>query len=162
AARLLADRARARVLVRAFAVKSAWRWLVSALLCGAPLTGCSRAPDEPSVTISFVGDILLDSAPGRAIAGGGDPFAATDGMFRGVDLSIGNLECPVAAGGAAVEKVYTFRAAPSTLPVLHRHFDAVSVANNHSGDYGPDAFREPLEQLERAHVQHFRGGANLA
>jgi poly-gamma-glutamate capsule biosynthesis protein CapA/YwtB (metallophosphatase superfamily) len=142
-------------------VRKAWRGLVTAALCGAPLAGCSRAPDPPSVTISFVGDILLDSAPGRTIAGGGDPFAATAGLFRGVDLSIGNLECPVAAGGAAVDKVYTFRAAPSTLPLLHRHFDAVSVANNHSGDYGPDAFRETLQQLDRAHVLHFGGGTNL-
>ena len=30
-------------------------------------------------------------------------------------------------------------------PLLRRHFDAVSVANNHSGDYGPEAFRETLD-----------------
>jgi len=143
-------------------VKKALGWLVTAALCGAPLAGCSRTPDEQTVTLSFVGDILLDSAPGRVIAAGGDPFTATAGLFRGVDLSIGNLECPVAAGGAAVDKVYTFRAAPSSLPMLQRHFDAVSVANNHSGDYGPEAFRETLQQLDRAHVPHFGGGNDLA
>ena len=125
------------------------------------LSGCGRA-DVPSVTLGFVGDILLDSAPGQAVAGGQDPFAPTRVLLKGADLTIGNLECPVATGGAAVDKVYTFRAAPSTLPLLHRHFDAVSVANNHSGDYGPEAFRQTLQQLTAAHVAYFGGGDDLA
>jgi poly-gamma-glutamate synthesis protein (capsule biosynthesis protein) len=140
----------AHALIRYFAV-------------GCALVGCSSR-EEPVLSVSFVGDILLDSAPGRTIAGGRDPFAPTAGLLGGADLKIGNLECPVAAAttGSAVDKVYTFRAAPSTLPMLRRHFDAVSVANNHSGDYGPEAFRETLEQLQNAQVRYFGGGKDLS
>jgi poly-gamma-glutamate synthesis protein (capsule biosynthesis protein) len=44
---------------------------------------------------------------------------------------------------------------------LHRYFDAVSVANNHSGDYGPQAFSETLQQLTAAQVPYFGGGRDL-
>jgi poly-gamma-glutamate capsule biosynthesis protein CapA/YwtB (metallophosphatase superfamily) len=125
------------------------------------LAGCGRGSGDV-VTLSFVGDILLDSAPGQAVLRGEDPFALTSRMLDGADLTIGNLECPVATGGAAVDKVYTFRAAPPTLPFLRRHFDAVSVANNHSGDYGPAAFSETLQHLTTAHVPYFGGGRDLA
>jgi poly-gamma-glutamate capsule biosynthesis protein CapA/YwtB (metallophosphatase superfamily) len=138
--------------------------VAGALSCCA-LFGCGRGSnvsDEQPVTLSFVGDILLDSAPGQTIAHGGDPFAPTRKLFEGVELSIGNLECPVATSGAAVDKVYTFRASPSTLPLLRQHFDAVSVANNHSGDYGPEAFRQTLSELKAAHVRYFGGGNDLA
>lgn len=121
--------------------------------------GCGRAPDE-RVTLSFVGDILLDSAPGKAVARGADPFAPTASLLK-ADFSIGNLECPVATSGAPVDKVYTFRAAPSTLPLLRQHFDAVSVANNHSGDYGAGAFQETLERLRGVGLPYFGGGQDL-
>lgn len=133
-----------------------------ALLCCVLQLGCGGRGDGPVLTLAFAGDILLDSAPGRGIAGGRDPFAPAQSLFQGADFSIGNLECPVATGGAAVDKVYTFRASPQTLPVLHRHFDAVSVANNHSGDYGPEAFRETLAQLSSAHLPYFGGGNDAA
>lgn len=123
------------------------------------LASCGGAPAE-EVTLSFVGDILLDSGPGAAMLGGGDPFAPTASLLR-EDFSIGNLECPIAESGTVVDKVYTFRADPRTLPRLADHFDAVSVANNHSGDYGPDALRETLARLRAAGVAHFGGGQNL-
>jgi poly-gamma-glutamate synthesis protein (capsule biosynthesis protein) len=137
-------------------------WARSAVLASLGLFGCAGEAGEP-VTLSFVGDILLDSAPGAAIARGEDPFLATAALLNGADFSIGNLECPVASAtsGVAVDKVYTFRAAPSTLPLLHRSFDAVSVANNHSGDYGPEAFRETLARLTAARVPYFGGGHDL-
>ena len=131
-----------------------------ALVTSVALVGC-RAELGERVTLSFVGDILLDSAPGRSIARAEDPFAKAGVLLKGADFSIGNLECPVATGGAAVSKIYTFRAEPSTLPILSRHFDAVSVANNHSGDYGLEAFRETLEHLAAARLPYFGGGHDL-
>ncbi|HYP90548.1 MAG TPA: CapA family protein, partial [Polyangiaceae bacterium] len=131
-------------------------------LLGFALLGCGAPSADNSVLLGFAGDVLLDSEPGRDILGGQDPFAATAPLFRGVALSVANLECPVATTGARVEKVYTFRADPRTLPVLHQHFGAVSVANNHSGDYGPEAFRETLEQLSAARMPYFGGGHDLS
>ena len=128
------------------------RWAVLGLLA----LGCGSAPDE-QVTLSFVGDILLDSKFGQALTRGEDRFAQTAALLD-ADLSVGNLECPVATNGAAVDKIYTFRAEPSTLPRLREYFDAVSVANNHSGDYGTAAFEETLTRLRGAGLPYFGGG----
>ena len=128
------------------------RWAALSFLA----LGCAGAPDE-RVTLSFVGDILLDSKFGQALTRGEDRFAATAALLD-ADLSVGNLECPVSTNGAAVDKIYTFRAEPSTLPRLREHFDAVSVANNHSGDYGTAAFEETLTRLSAVGLPYFGGG----
>jgi poly-gamma-glutamate synthesis protein (capsule biosynthesis protein) len=47
------------------------------------------------------------------------------------------------------------------LPVLKRHFDALALANNHSGDYGREAFAEMLGLLHGAGMAQFGGGHNL-
>jgi poly-gamma-glutamate capsule biosynthesis protein CapA/YwtB (metallophosphatase superfamily) len=142
--------------VRAAKVSDLKRLLVLGLL----VAGCSNAPAE-QVTLSFVGDVLLDSKAGRALERGEDRFARVAALLD-ADVSVANLECPVATSGAAVDKVYTFRAAPSTLPRLREYFDAVSVANNHSGDYGPQAFQETLGHLRAVNLPYFGGGRDLA
>ena len=78
----------------------------------------------------FVGDIMLDDTPGRVVAEGRDPFAAVAELLGDADFRIGNLECPIATVGQAMEsKIYSFRAHPRVLPMLERYIDAVSVAN---------------------------------
>ncbi len=121
--------------------------------------GLARA--EP-VSLVFAGDLMLDDGPGRVIASGRDPLAPFAAALRAADYRIGNLECPIATTGKALDnKIYTFRAHPRVLPVLKGRFDAVAVANNHSGDYGKDALIETLSLLDGAGIAHFGGGANL-
>ena len=116
-----------------------------------------------ALDLVFVGDVMLADGPGKTIAAGGDPLAEFDAELRGADFSIANLECPVARSGKALEnKIWTFRADPAALSVLKGRFNAVSLANNHSGDYGPEAFVETLDQLAAAHLPFFGGGRNLA
>jgi poly-gamma-glutamate synthesis protein (capsule biosynthesis protein) len=120
------------------------------------------AQAEP-VKLAFVGDIMLDDGPGRAIAAGRDPLAAFAPILAAADYRIGNLECPVATVGQPMEsKIHNFRADPATLRVLQGRFDALSVANNHSGDYGQAAFLETLEHVRAAGIASFGGGRNLA
>lgn len=118
--------------------------------------------NSADVQLIYAGDIMLSEVVGRAIARGVDPFAECAGILREADATIGNLECVVAAGGAAVDKPYTFRAEPQVLPVLARHFGIVSLANNHTGDYGRAAFLEMLTLLEKQHLRYFGGGRNCA
>jgi len=115
------------------------------------------------LTLIFAGDIMLDDGPGRTIAAGGDPLAAFAGILAEADYRIGNLEVPVATRGQPhASKIVSFRAHPRTLSVLQGRFDAVSLANNHSGDYGRDAFIETMQHLDRAGIAYFGGGRNLA
>lgn len=117
---------------------------------------------EATVSLVFAGDVVLDDAPGALIAAGGDPFAAFAPLFKSADLRIANLECVVATTGKVADKMFTFRAHPRTLPVLKRHFDAVSVANNHTGDFGREAFAEMLGLLKQQGLAQLGGGYNLA
>lgn len=116
----------------------------------------------PSVSLVFAGDVVLDDDPGALIAAGGDPFAGFAPLFKSADLRIANLECVVATTGSAAGKNFIFRAHPRTLPVLKRHFDAVALANNHTGDFGREAFAEMLGLLKAQGLAQFGGGYNLA
>lgn len=133
-------------------------------IVGVLLTAALAAPAKAEpVHLLFAGDIMLDDGPGKTIAAGGDPLAEFDALLRSADFTIGNLECPVATTGKALDnKPWTFRADPSVMRVLRGRFDALAVANNHSGDYGRAAFVETLGNVRTAGIESFGGGANLA
>ena len=137
-------------------------------VCAALVVGSNLArATEPlianpsTVSLVFAGDIVLDDAAGALIERGGDPFEAFAPVFKAADIRLGNLECVVATTGTAGDKNYTFRAHPRSLPVLKRHFDAVALANNHSGDFGREAFAEMLNLLKAQGLNQFGGGHNL-
>ncbi len=99
-------------------------------------------PSESTVSINFVGDIMLADSLGKTIKRGHDPFAPFASILDAADIRVGNLECVVATVGMAdPEKPFSFRAHPRVSKVLKRHLDVLVLANNHSGDFGPIAFR---------------------
>ncbi|HCZ15660.1 MAG TPA: poly-gamma-glutamate biosynthesis protein [Candidatus Accumulibacter sp.] len=140
---------------------SRWRLLVVVLALTAGLVVATPARTDP-VRLLFVGDVMLDDGPGRLISRGGDPLAAFAPLLQDADYTIGNLECPIATQGKALDsKIFSFRADPRVLAVLKGRFDALAVANNHSGDYGQAAFLETLDHLAGQGVATFGGGRNL-
>jgi len=127
------------------------------------LSLCAGAAHGEPLRLIFAGDVMLDDGPGRTIAAGGDPLAAFAALLADADFTLGNLECPIATRGQPLEnKLFSFRADPRALAVLKRRFDALAVSNNHSGDYGKDAFLDTLTLLDDAGIGHFGGGRNLA
>ncbi len=133
---------------------------LAVLLC---MLGAAGAAVAEPVQLVFAGDVMLDDGPGKVVAAGRDPLRYFASTLASADYAIANLETPVATTGRALDnKIYTFRAHPRVLPVLKRHFNAVGVANNHSGDYGKEAFVETLGLLEKQGIPYFGGGRNLA
>jgi poly-gamma-glutamate synthesis protein (capsule biosynthesis protein) len=119
-------------------------------LCAGPAAWAQTAP---AVSLVFVGDIMLADAPGKVIRRGEDPFAPFAAILKSADIRVGNLECVVATSGSAEpDKPFTFRAPPRSLAFVKRHFDAVGLANNHTGDFGPHAFGEMLGRLDKAGI----------
>ena len=142
------------------------RRLLGALLACLGYAGAALAqnPNQQSVvSLAFVGDVMLDDTPGRVVRRGRDPFAPFAAVLASADIRIGNLECVVSTRGRAdPQKPYSFRAHPRVLKFVRKHFDAMGLANNHSGDYGPAAFADMLGLLEAAGIAYFGGGRNLA
>ncbi len=79
------------------------------------------------------------------------------------DFFVGNLECVLSDRGEAENKQWTFRASPSMVELLKdMRVNLVSVANNHSMDYGIDAFYDTLKVLDENGIKYIGGGHNLA
>ncbi|MDB5801615.1 MAG: putative poly-gamma-glutamate biosynthesis enzyme [Rhodocyclales bacterium] len=115
-----------------------------------------------SLQLVFTGDVMLDDGPGKVIASGRDPLINFAQLLAQSDYAIGNLECPVATTGTAMaSKIFTFRAEPRSVDYLKGRYQALSVANNHAGDYGKAAFVETLEHLKANGLAYFGGGRNL-
>lgn len=117
--------------------------------------------DEPSLRVVFVGDIMLDNGPGHWVGLEKDPFERCAELLRGADLRVGNLECVLGDEGERRSKPYVFRAASGSELFLKRHFDALSLANNHSLDYGPEGLVGCMEILQKVGLPYFGGGRNL-
>jgi formylglycine-generating enzyme len=117
---------------------------------------------QQPVSLLFVGDIMLDGGPGHHIANGRDPFAACAALLQSADLTIGNLECVIGRAGEQMLKPYAFRAAKNSEQYLAKYFDAVSLANNHTCDFGRDGLLECLRVLRSNDVGFFGAGEDLA
>ena len=116
--------------------------------------------EDGTVRIAFVGDVMLDGGPGHVVTSGGDPFANVATVLRDADLTIANLECAIVKKGRSLDKEFTFRGPESALPLLKKYFSAVSLANNHSGDWGKEGFATELELLRETKLPYFGGGSN--
>lgn len=137
---------------------------VCALIADTGAADDAERPSPPAagMSIVFVGDIMLDGGPGHAITSGRDPFAACSQLLANADYSVGNLECVLGTGGERMLKPYSFRAAPDSPRFLKKHFSAVSLANNHSGDFGPAGLVEQMRILAEAGIPAFGAGRTLA
>jgi poly-gamma-glutamate capsule biosynthesis protein CapA/YwtB (metallophosphatase superfamily) len=143
-------------------MKRAWTMLRSGCLCALAASALASAQAaSPVVRMVWMGDVMLADGPGRLIARGGDPFKPFAPLLDQADVRVANLECVIASSGKALDKPWTFKAHPRVLPLLKRHVDLVSVANNHSGDFGKAAFAEMLGRLQRAQLPYVGGGRNL-
>lgn len=139
------------------------RAVVGVLWALAVLAGAPPAAAQGAVSMVFVGDVMLDDTPGRVVRSGRDPLAHVARWLRDADLRVANLESVVATTGTPEPgKPYTFRAHPRVLLPLARHFDVVGLANNHAGDYGPQALVQTLDLLRQRGIRHFGAGTSLA
>jgi poly-gamma-glutamate capsule biosynthesis protein CapA/YwtB (metallophosphatase superfamily) len=113
-----------------------------------------------SARLLFVGDVMLGRgiAPVRKENGNSFPLAQVAAYIRGADLSFGNLESPLTnlpyfRGG------FNLHAEPSAVESLAlAGFDWVSVANNHSGDFGRQGMSDTLAALRTKSIAWAGGG----
>ncbi|MHB0936215.1 MAG: CapA family protein [Armatimonadota bacterium] len=123
-------------------------------------------PPEPPpkpITLTFVGDIMLDGAVEQLAKQHGTPylFSGVAKTFMADSLTVGNLECAVSTRGTAEDKTYTFRADPAVLPGLRKSgIEAVTLANNHAHDFGRQAMLDTVDHLKAANITAVGAGRN--
>jgi poly-gamma-glutamate synthesis protein (capsule biosynthesis protein) len=117
------------------------------------------------VVIVAVGDILLVGRAEEYLAREGNdyPFRALRGELADADITFGNLETPVSLnrGKPHPQKEYRFLMKPRYGEGLAAAgFDVLSVANNHTGDFGREAFLDTLKNVEAWGLRSVGGGSN--
>lgn len=125
------------------------------------------APSQPpTITVAGVGDMLFDRKVKQLIEaeGGQAPLARVASRLAAADVTVGNLETTLAEGGKRIstkEPKYAFRGHPRGIESLKlAGFDAVSLANNHMLDYGPDPLFQTIASLDGAGIGYSGAGAN--
>jgi len=119
----------------------------------------------PVTTVAVVGDVMLGRRVGRALAAADDFAAAlkpTRRRLAAADVTAGNLESTLSMAGAPRQGGDSFAADPRVLAGLRRAgFDVLSLANNHSGDFGPRALTDTVNRVAAARIAAVGAGRNL-
>jgi len=111
---------------------------------------------DAATTLVVTGDLML-------VRGVPDPAAALAPMrrlLRGADLTVGNLESTLSRAGEPQQPPGdSFGGTPALVPVLEdAGFDALSLANNHTGDYGEQALLDTVDTLAQSRIRAFGAG----
>ncbi|MCY4391788.1 MAG: CapA family protein [Chloroflexi bacterium] len=131
----------------------------------APTPPPTPSPPPARVVLAAVGDVMLGRSVGVRLEaeGAGVAFASVRDILAGADIAVANLESAIGVTGAPAPKAYTFRAPPIAVEALAlAGIDLVSLANNHSLDFGPESLAETRALLAEAGILSPGAGPNRA
>ncbi len=118
-----------------------------------------------SLIFSFAGDVLLDGNVASLLKKSGTEFIISDvkSILKASDISMINLENPISLRGTkAKNKQYTFRVNPKYMDVLTSSgIDIVTLANNHSLDFGTEALLDTFDNLDSINVRYVGAGKDI-
>lgn len=124
--------------------------------------------DTRTVTISAIGDCTLGTDVSFNTTTNFDAFDAVNGhawFFRNVreilendDVTFANLEGALTTADTRENKEYAFRGSPDYTEVLRQgSVEVVTLANNHSGDYGAQGLEDTERSLTEAGIDYCSG-----
>lgn len=118
--------------------------------------------------IALIGDVMLGRLVDDYLESTNDPcyvWGDTRDVIQDCDLAICNLECVIADSGPPWDetpKFFHFRSHAKNIDALTcAGIDIVTLANNHSLDYGLTAFSEMLGTLKKAHINYAGAGGSI-
>ena len=129
-----------------------------------PLTTESAQPVGEVTTVTIAGDIMLGRGVGAQHAGDpGRPLRPLAPRLRAADVTVGNLESTLSDDGVPQQPGDdSFAADPAVVGALAAAgFDVLSLANNHTGDYGDGALRDTLRRLHRSPIRTVGAGIDV-
>lgn len=127
----------------------------------------ASAPASPApaatITLAFGGDVHFT---GRTLALLDDPqtaFGPVAEQLRAADFAMINLESAITERGTAQPKTFHFRAPATAYDAIKAAgIDMVSIANNHTLDYGQVGLLDTIESAAAAGVPAVGAGRNTA
>ncbi len=118
--------------------------------------------------VALVGDVMLGRLVDEYLESDEDPcyvWGDTQEIIQACDLAICNVECVIADSGNPwheESKAFHFRSRAKNIGVLTcAGIDAVTLANNHSLDFGVSALTEMLSILGTANIGHAGAGNSI-
>ena len=122
-------------------------------------------PQEERFLLTFVGDCTLGANPKNAYTDVGFPrvvgedysypFRNVVSYFEADDATFVNLEGTLTDVGNPADKTYTFRGSPAYSHILtDSSVEVVTLANNHSLDYGQAGYDSTRTVLEEAGIPY--------
>jgi poly-gamma-glutamate capsule biosynthesis protein CapA/YwtB (metallophosphatase superfamily) len=111
---------------------------------------------KDTITFTGVGDIIIDREKPETI------FRYVEGMLRSADITYANCDQAYADKGTPNPKQASYSTSKNIPALLHTGIDAISLANNHSLDWGVEGILETMENLEKAGLPYVGTGRNLA
>jgi len=109
------------------------------------------------VYLSAVGDVYLNRSPPESA------FYEVLNSFKERHLIFCNLEAPLTVKTSPLlERLSPLRSSPDMIDgLIYAGFNIVSLANNHTMDYGSDALIETINCLESKKILYVGGGRDL-
>ncbi len=132
----------------------------------APINTDNFIPEEKPTTILFTGDVLFANAFMAGYDTGGIHNIIGNDLLQELtdaDILMINNEFPFSDRGTpAPDKQFTFRCSPSYAGALKEMgVDVVTLANNHTLDYGKDALSDTFITLDEADILYTGAGENI-
>lgn len=126
-------------------------------------TSGSEEETEDAVTLMFAGDVMLDGVPSANYDACGITGVVSRELLdelTGADILMVNNEFAWSDRGTAMEdKKYTYRCNPSYVTILKElGVDIVSLANNHTLDFGKEALSDTFTTLDGAGILYAGAG----
>jgi poly-gamma-glutamate synthesis protein (capsule biosynthesis protein) len=130
------------------------------------LTCLSVTLQAGEIVINAVGDVMLADRWAATIRKKGYdyPFRRITAELKTGDITIANLESPIARGGREfTDKKFRFRAEQEVAGALKKSgINLVTLANNHTMDFGGQALVETMKNLESVGIAWIGAGENLS
>lgn len=115
------------------------------------------------VTLNFLGDMMLDRGVRNSVVknfnGDYSLLFKNLSILKKADITFANMEGPASDKGKDAHNLYSFRMNPSVIPAFSgAGIKVVSIANNHMGDWGRDAYIDTLSRLKENEILYTGGG----
>ncbi|MBM0225882.1 MULTISPECIES: CapA family protein [Micromonospora] len=160
-----------------------WARSLVAVVATLTLAACDAAPTRPAggparsasvaaspsqagpaeITLAFAGDVHFADRTAGLLSNPATAFGSISATLSSADLTMVNLETAVTTRGTPEPKEFHFRAPASTYgAVKAAGIDVVSIANNHTLDYGRVGLSDTLDAARASGVPAVGAGADAA